>query len=173
MAIGLEHNVCISVGPGRYPCVLLLSKLALHFCQIQIYALLQPFQILAECLDLLVHPFFCKYNVPCSTSLWKLLLHYGKKMQEKHYQTHLQYVHTKYFLETSKWKAITLCEPSNYNKEPTWMLCNSTRCAIDKVFCSSFECQTHPSPHKMHNFIPDWHMQFPWLQVCCTHFYCA
>lgn len=32
VAIGLEHNVFISVRPGIYPCALLLSKLALHFC---------------------------------------------------------------------------------------------------------------------------------------------
>lgn len=83
VATGLEHNVHISVGPGRHPCVLLLSKLALYFCQIQIYALLQPFQILAEYLDLLVQPFFCKHSSPCSINLWKLLQHYGKKKPGK------------------------------------------------------------------------------------------
>lgn len=43
------------------------------------------------------------------------------KMQEKYYQTNFQYVHAKYFLETSKWKANTLCQQSNDNKELTWM----------------------------------------------------
>lgn len=51
-AISLKCNICISVGPGRCPCIPLQSRLALYFCQMQIDVLLQPLQILTECFEI-------------------------------------------------------------------------------------------------------------------------